>query len=100
VQTALLATRTGGRCVWVGNSARMVELDMQDVVTREKTIQGVYCYDDADFARAVSFVVRNRKTVSEFVDETVSLEGAPKLFTQLARGEKEGMRSVVVFPYD
>jgi threonine dehydrogenase-like Zn-dependent dehydrogenase len=95
VQTALAATKTGGRSIWIGNAAKMVDLDMQDVVTREKSIQGVYCYTNDDFAGAVRFITKNRAAVSAFVDETVRLENAPALFSQLARGEKEYMRAVV-----
>ena len=96
VQTALLATKTGGRSIWIGNSAKMIDLDMQDIVVREKTIRGIYCYDDNDFGRAVRFVGQNRETVSALVDQTVSLDEAPALFTRLARGEKECLRAIVM----
>ena len=98
-QIALLATKTSGRCVWIGNSTKTVELDMQDVVTREKSVQGVYCYNDGDSGTA-RYIVENHAVVSAFVEETVRLETAPSLFAQFARGEKEYLRAVVVAPQD
>lgn len=96
VQTAMAVTRTGGMAVWVGNSQRIIEVDMQDAVVKQKAIQAVYCYNDDDFRTAIEIVGDNPEIVSRFVEKEVSLECAPMLFDRLARGEEELLRGVVV----
>lgn len=34
------AVRSAGTVVWLGNRERQIEIDMQDVVTREVTVRG------------------------------------------------------------
>jgi len=45
VQQALAITRTGGNVTWIGNSAQMIELNMQEIVTRELTVRGTYGFN-------------------------------------------------------
>lgn len=97
VQTAMYGTRNGGRVFWIGNSEKIIKVDMQDVVVKGKSIQGVYCYSDQDFERAIAFVDANREVASLFVEEEVGPERTAELFTQLAKGEKELLRAVVHF---
>jgi len=49
VSTALNVLKPGGLCVWIGNSQKIIEVNMQDVVVRAKRITGTYCYND-DFS--------------------------------------------------
>ena len=97
VQTAQLSVRPGGRIVWVGNSQKIIELDMQDIVVFAKSIQGVYCYSDEDFNTAIDFIDNNREIVSGLVEKEVTFEETTELFTKLARGEIELFRGVTVF---
>jgi L-iditol 2-dehydrogenase len=96
VVTAQQATRVGGRILWIGNSHKMVEVDMEDVVVRAKSIQGVYCYSNETFARACRFIEANPKTVSRFVEKEVRLDEAGALFAQLAHNELDVFRAVVL----
>ena len=93
--TAQQVARDGGRIVLIGNSAKMVEVDMQDIVVRGKSIQGVYCYTNDDFARAVRYLEANEARVAGFVEKEVPPHEAPATFTKLARGELELLRAVV-----
>ncbi|MBN2322940.1 MAG: alcohol dehydrogenase catalytic domain-containing protein [Spirochaetes bacterium] len=97
VKTAMAVTKTGGSVVWVGNAQRMIEVDMQDVVVGQKTIQGVYCYNDEDFRTAIEIVENETSLASRFVEREVSFHDATALFERLARGEEELLRAVVVF---
>ena len=96
VKTAMYATRPGGNIIWIGNSQKFIELDMQDVVTKGKSIQGVYCYSDDDFRDAIKFIDRNHATISTFVEEKVTLANASVLFAKLARNKKKLLRAVVL----
>ena len=97
-QTARLANslaKTGGEIVWIGNSQRMIEIDMQEIVVRAKTIKGIYCYTDDDYRFAIRFVEGHAGLAGAFAEERIGLDGAQKLYTQLAKGEKDLFRGVV-----
>ena len=95
VQTAQAVTKTGGEIVWVGNSQRMIEVDMQDLVVKAKRITGIYCYTDKDFRQAITYVEENSKQAEVFAEEIVDFSETQKLFTALGKGEKELLRGVV-----
>lgn len=97
VKTAMAATRPGGQVVWVGNSQKLVEIDMQDVVVKAKQIQGVYCYTDMDFKKATDYIVRHRSEVELFIEKKASFLQATDLYTRLAKNELELFRGVVCF---
>ncbi len=46
VLQAMLLVRPGGHVTWIGNSRPNIEMNMQNVVTREVTVQGAYAYGD------------------------------------------------------
>ncbi len=94
VRSAQYATRPGGRVVWVGNAQKMVEVDMQDIVVKAKSITGIYCYTDEDFAETVNLLKKN--CGRHLVEKQVLLEDAPEVYAQLARGEIDLLRGVVV----
>jgi len=99
VKTAVSVVRPGGTVVWIGNSAPEVVVNMQDVVVKAKKIQGVYCYNDGNFQQAISFVENNCEKIAFFVEETVDLENAETLFTDIAKGKKDYFRAVVNIKY-
>ena len=95
VQTAMAVTKTGGRAVWVGNSQKIIEVDMQDVVVMVKRIIGTYSYNDENFGAAVKYIENNKNIAEIFAEEEVPMEKAEELYTQIAKGEKELLRGVV-----
>jgi L-iditol 2-dehydrogenase len=97
VKTAMYAIKNGGRVIWVGNSQKNIDLNMQDVVVKGKSIQGIYCYSNDDFKKAIEFIDQNREIASEFVEEQVVPEYAPDLFGKLAKEELEVLRGIVLF---
>jgi len=56
VQAAHSMAKTGGEIVWVGNSQKVIQVDMQDVVVKAKKVTGIYCYTDRDFRQAIKYV--------------------------------------------
>ena len=84
VQQSLRFLRNKGTAVWVGNSAPMVEINMQDVVTRELTIKGTYIYNQQDFIDSIALLgQKEMKQAENLVDEIVPLEQAADMFEQL-----------------
>ncbi len=84
VEQALAALRPRGSCVWVGNSQRMISLDMQASVTREIAILGSYIYTPAEFGEALELLGRNAIDVRPIISRTVALERGPEMFAALS----------------
>ena len=95
VRQALEALRPGGRCVWIGNSAKTVELNMQDVVTKEKNIHGTYIFTHEGFGRAVDLLASGKIDTGAIISATVTLEEASGFFARLAGGADDLIKVMI-----
>ena len=96
VQQAHAITRTGGHVTWIGNSALMIEVNMQDVVTRELTVQGSYGFN-TEFPASIQALARGRIDVEPLIEQITTLEEGPSYMDRLAKGELE-MAKVILEP--
>lgn len=96
VQQALAITRTGGQCTWIGNSAQMIELNMQEIVTRELTVRGTYGFN-TEFPRAIQAIASGLIDVSPLIERVAPLEEGPALIDSLAKGELD-LAKVILEP--
>lgn len=87
VGQSLRAIRDGGAIVWIGNSERIVEVDMQAVVTRELQIIGSYGMNERDFGRALAMLSDGRIDAEHLISRRAALEEGPTLFDELLRDE-------------
>lgn len=81
---SLASLRIGGTAVWVGNAQKMVEVNMQQIVTTELTVKGNYIYDFSGFSESLkllatqgidpSVLMTNRYSLSEGVQAFKDLE--------------------------
>lgn len=92
---SLAACRAGGHVTWIGNSDPKVELGMQDLVTRELTLSGAYGAD-AEFERAIAALHVGRVDTTSLVELVAPLEDGPRIMTQLAKGEIDAVKVVLV----
>ena len=97
VATSLAVARAGGQVTLIGNSAPIVELPMQDVVTRELTLRGSYGFVD-EFAGALDALAGRRLDVRPLIELVAPLEDGPDLFDQLADGQVDAVK-VMLAPY-
>lgn len=88
-QQSVESTRNGGNITWIGNNARMIEVDMQSIVTREMSVRGSYGFDESDFAAAIEVLATGRLNVDPLVEKIAPLEEGPELFRSLAEGACE-----------
>lgn len=95
VQQALGALGLGGLCVWVGNSAKMIELDMQAVVTREVEIKGTYAYTHAAFGEALDILAAGRLNLDPLISRVAPMKEGPVLFEALAQGNSELIKVIL-----
>ncbi len=77
------AVRNAGTVVWLGNSANLIEVGMQAVVTRNLTIRGSYAMTGDEFERALSLLAGGRVPVDAIINRYASLEEGPVLFEEL-----------------
>lgn len=86
VQQAQAMVRVGGHVTWIGNSALMVDLNMQEVVTRELTIAGTYGFRD-EFGRVIQSIHTGLINVDLLIEQVAPLTEGPAFIDGLARGE-------------
>jgi L-iditol 2-dehydrogenase len=83
VQQAHKLTRNGGHITWIGNSAKMIDLDMQEVVARELTVRGTYGFS-SEFPLALDAIASGRINVNPLMEKVARLEDGPQYMHDLA----------------
>lgn len=83
VQQAVRAVKGGGTVVWIGNNQRIVEVDMQSVVTREVSILGSYGMNARDFQRSLAMLADGCIPVDQVITRRAALDEGATLFDEL-----------------
>ncbi len=83
VNQAIKSLKRMGICLWVGNSAREIEINMQEVVTRALKIFGTYIYTHGEFGEVIDILGTGRLMAGKLISKTVSLPEAPDAFRAL-----------------
>ncbi len=95
VQHAMSALSTNGTCIWIGNSEKMISLNMQEVVTRELNISGTYAYTHDEFGEAIDLLAEQNPDLDLMISKVVPLEQGPEMFEILARGTGELIKVIL-----
>ena len=56
VQQAMACLKFGGTAVWIGNSAKMITINMQEIVTRELKVRGTFLYSKKEFGEVAQML--------------------------------------------
>lgn len=96
VQQAMSALRPEGTAVWIGNNQKMVEVNMQEVVTRELTILGTNAFSLNTFKTAADLVNSGRVNVKPLLSHQAPMGEGAKIFAQLAKDPGEWIKVVLV----
>ena len=83
VAQAHAVVRYGGTVVWIGNNVRTIDVDMQQVVTRELTVVGTYALSAEDFVAALGLLEAGATDVASLIHRRASLAEGPTLFDEL-----------------
>lgn len=94
VSQSVAFVRDGGTAVWVGNNRRVVEVEMQAVVTRELIVLGSYGLTDKDFREALSWLSAGRVDTETLTSRRVPLRGSEGLFDELL-GSPETIKCLI-----
>lgn len=97
VKQAVESLKPQGACVWIGNSAKEIQLNMQSVVTQEFKLFGTYIYTHEEFGKTIGFMQDNSLDFSEIITGQIPLEEAPGMFRELVAGSEQHLKVVVTF---
>jgi len=94
---ALSALRPGGISVWIGNNQRDVNINMQEIVTRELNVRGSYVFTHEEFAQSIEVISRSgMNLVSMFVSRELSMEESPQVFAEMAEDTEKYLKCLIV----
>jgi threonine dehydrogenase-like Zn-dependent dehydrogenase len=86
---SLEMTKIKGQVIWVGNSAKTIEIDMQKVVTTELNIQGIYGFTNETFKETLSILEKGLLHPQQIVSiEKHVSKGAEVFETMLAEKDR------------
>jgi threonine dehydrogenase-like Zn-dependent dehydrogenase len=73
----------GATAIWIGNTQKLVEVDMQKIVTTELVIKGNYVYDFDSFRKSLRLLENGSIKVESLISEIMALEKGPEAFRML-----------------
>ena len=69
-----------GTVVWIGNAQKMVEVNMQKIVTTELTIKGNYVYDYQGFKESLKLLEQRKIDISPLMTNVYPLTEGVRAF--------------------
>lgn len=96
VQQVMSVLRFGGKAVWIGNNRKMIEMNMQEVVTRELSINGSFLYGYQEFKEVVDLLNQGRLNVEPLISKEITLDQGIEYFGKLKNHEDNLIKVVVV----
>jgi threonine dehydrogenase-like Zn-dependent dehydrogenase len=86
--------RIGGTVVWIGNAQKMVEVNMQKIVTTELTIKGNYVYDFAGFCASLRLLEERKIDIAPLMTNVYPLSEGVQAFKDLENNRDGKMQKV------
>ncbi len=86
--SSLDCLKIGGTAIWIGNAQKMIEVNMQKIVTTELTIKGNYVYNFDDFKTCVNLLLNNSIDVSPVITDKYSFNDSIIAFEALENNPK------------
>lgn len=94
-QTTVDYVKIQGRIVWVGNAAKMITVNMQNIVTQELKIFGSYAFTEEDFSSSLRLLAERKLPAAEIITRIVTLEHATETFEELTKGGSKDIKVLV-----
>ncbi|MHC4997175.1 MAG: zinc-binding dehydrogenase, partial [Planctomycetota bacterium] len=96
ITTAIESLRKGGALTLVGNITPQIELPLQEVVTREITLNGT-CGCNGEYPQCIDLMARGAIEVDSLISQVAPLEEGPSWFQRLHDAEP-GLMKVILTP--
>ena len=94
VLTAIRSVRKGGTITLVGNLTPMVDLPLQEVVSRQLTLLGS-CASNGEYPDCIDLMARGEIDVTPLITATAPLEDGPGWFERLYAGNGELLKVIL-----
>ncbi len=85
VAQAVALTKSGGTSVWVGNSQKIIDVDMQAIVTRKLSILGSYIYTHREFLDTVKLLSDGTINCDAIISHRYPLEKGVEVMADMAK---------------
>ena len=86
--------RIGGTVVWIGNAQKLVEVNMQKIVTTELTIKGNYVYDFPGFEHSLKLLEEKKIDIAPLMTNVYALADGVRAFKDLENNRDGKMLKV------
>jgi 2-desacetyl-2-hydroxyethyl bacteriochlorophyllide A dehydrogenase len=96
VGNAIEALKIGGTALWIGNSQKIIEINMQKIVTTELTIRGNYVYGLEDFSSSLKLLEEGKIDVSPIITHYRPLSEGVEVFRQLEDNRDGSMLKIIL----
>lgn len=98
-QQSIELLRTGGTAVWIGNSAKFVEVPMQEIVTRELHIRGTYIYSHEEFGEVLELVGNGDISFDPIISLHAKMSEGAEWFARLADSPGDLIKVILIPEY-
>ncbi len=95
-QNSVECLKIGGTAIWIGNAAKLVDINMQDIVTRELTIRGNYVYDLEGFKESLRLLAQGKIDVKPLITHRYDLTDGINAFKDLENNADGKMLKVIL----
>jgi L-iditol 2-dehydrogenase len=86
VQQAMASLRDGGKAVWIGNSAKMININMHEIVTKELQVFGSFLYSLQEFGYVAGLLNEGKLKIEPLISlKAPMMERGVELFAKLAK---------------
>jgi L-iditol 2-dehydrogenase len=94
-QQTISALKFGGLAVWIGNSAKMVETNMQAIVTRELMVHGSFLYALDEFREVIKLLEEKIIDIRPVISREITFEQAADMFHTLYRSPGDLIKVII-----
>jgi len=93
---SLKALRKCGTAVWIGNAQKIIEANMQRIVTNEINIKGSFIYTKADFINSLKLIEARKINFESIISLEEKLENGEEMFKRLKENKDGKLIKVIL----
>lgn len=87
--------KNGGGILWIGNSCKKYEIDIQKVILRELTIKGTFIYTQNEFIECVKLMADGKVDLKSIIGIRAPLSQGSNIFKELSNGRDDVIKAVL-----
>ncbi|HHZ01522.1 MAG TPA: alcohol dehydrogenase catalytic domain-containing protein [Tissierellia bacterium] len=86
----------GGSAVWIGISSKVIDLEMQQIVTRELTVKGSFLYGFEEFKKVVKILNEGKMDITPLLSKEITLAELPETMKHMSETSEGYIKITVV----